>query len=186
MVFLTLLTHELGHLLMARYFGWKVTGIRLLGFSIYPDFQFTGLGGSFGTVRHTRDFVSFAEDGWVLLMGSGFNWLIAIGSLFILYLLKIFKIINFYLNTIFVFASLMFLDFITYMFGLRLSGGKEPLEAAYYLGWNEPIFFGIVMVLGVVHLVTAIYLIVSSGYFKNFKKNTVPPPRFPLENQASL
>ena len=174
MVFLTLLTHELGHILMAKYFNWRLLEIKLLGFSVYPEFQFSGFGDYFGTVRHSRNFVSFAEDGWVLLMGSGLNWLIAIGSLFVLYLLKIFKVVNFYLNTIFIFASLMFLDFITYMFGLRLGGGKEPLEAAYYLGWNEPIFFGIVMVLGAVHLVTAIYLIISSGYFQNFRTGIAP------------
>ena len=62
----------------------------------------------------------------------------------------------------------MFLDFTTYMFGLRLSGFKEPLVAADYLGWNEQIFFGIIMLLSIIHLIAAIYLIAASRFWRNF------------------
>lgn len=185
MVFISLLTHELGHILMAKYFGWRVVEVRLLGFSVYPELEFNGLEGSFGKVRPHRDFVSFAEDGWVLLMGSGFNWLIALGALFVLYLFKLFRVLNFCLNTIFVFASMMFLDFITYMFGLRLSGGKEPLAAADYLGWNESVFFTTALILGLIHLIAIIYLIITSGYWRNFKMKPDSPYQTPGTNSQT-
>ena len=167
MVFLTLLTHELGHVLMAKYFGREILEIKLLGFSIFPEFNFIGFENYFGSIRHSQG-LSYTEDGWIFLMGSGFNWIISLGGLFILYLFKKFRVINFYLNSVFIFASLMFLDFTTYMFGLRLSGFKEPLVAADYLGWNEQIFFGIIMLLSIIHLIAAIYLIAASRFWRNF------------------
>ncbi|OGE80868.1 MAG: hypothetical protein A2826_01370 [Candidatus Doudnabacteria bacterium RIFCSPHIGHO2_01_FULL_43_23] len=167
MVFLTLITHETGHVLMAKRYDGEILRVKLLGVEVYPEVKFSGFENNFGSVRYTGG-SSYKEHGWIYLMGSGTNWLIAIGGLLVLFLFKIFRVKNFYLNTIFIFMSLMFLDFITYMFGWRLSGEKEPFTAAEYLGWNESIFFVCVMLSGALHLLAVIYLLVTSGYWRNF------------------
>lgn len=162
-VIIALVIHELGHVIGARILGWEVTKIYLWGFSVLPEFSFVGF--SDGYIGYTAwsslETPSSFERGFVLIMGSGFTLLVSAVSIFTLYLLKT---KSFFIQTVLFFLSLLYLDMVTYTFGLRPSGDSEPLEAAR--------LFGIADSLWIIFIVS-LFLIFSSLialYFFYFKK----------------
>lgn len=162
-VILALAIHELGHVIGASILGWDVTKIYLWGFSVLPEFSFVGFNdGYIGyTAWSSPETPTSLEKGFVLIMGSGFTLLVSAVSIFTLYLLKT---KSFFIQTTLFFLSLLYLDMVTYTFGLRPSGDSEPLEASR--------LFGIADSLWIIFIVS-LFLIFSSLialYFFYFKK----------------
>ncbi len=166
MVAANLVIHESGHAITAIRFGGQVTSIEFLGMQVYPRVFYHGFHGFLGQVAYT--IVRFGSFGWVTLMGSGTTWLASIFFLFLIYALYFLKIRNFVLETIALFGSLMFLDMLTYILGLRFTGLQEPLVAAKYLGWNQSLFVASAFTLGVIQLILLLICLKKSGYWKYF------------------
>src|SRR3989338_891004 len=134
-VFITLIVHEFGHALTALIVGGKVTAMRLWGDSIYPEFGYIGFkGGYIGYTNWVVPAFTPVKNAIILVMGSGTTLIISIFSIVLLYFLKP---VSFFSKTTLFFFSLLYLDMVTYTFGLRFSGSREPLEAAQTLGISE-------------------------------------------------
>jgi hypothetical protein len=162
-VILALAIHEIGHVIGASILGWDVTKIYLWGFSVLPEFSFVGFSdGYIGyTVWSSLETPTSFERGFVLIMGSGLTLLVSMISIFTLYLLKT---KSFFIQTVLFFLSLLYLDMVTYTFGLRPSGDSEPLDAARLFGIADSFWM---------IFIVSLFLIFSSLialYFLYFKK----------------
>lgn len=167
MVLANLVMHESGHAVTATKFGGQVISVNFFGLQVYPKFLYRGFHGYLGQIKYDG-FLNKSASGWVLFFGSGATWLASIAFLIITYVLYFSKIRNFILETIALFGSLMFLDMLTYILGLRFTGLKEPLTAARSLGWDQNLFVFSVFALGAVQLFLAVSYILKSGYWKYF------------------
>lgn len=168
-VAIALAIHELGHAIGARFLGWEVTKIYLWGFSVLPEFAYVGF--SDGYIGYTY-WVAFEtptsfERGFVLIMGSTTTLLVSVVSIIALYLLKPLSFIG---QTVLFFLSLLYLDMVTYTFGLRLSGDREPLDAARLFGIDDCqwIAFTVFLFLAMTVLLTLYFM-----YFKKFGERKV-------------
>jgi len=134
-VFIALIIHEFGHVLTALIMGGKVTALRLWGFSVYPEFSYIGFRGGFiGYTHWVLPMFTSVENAIILMAGSGITLLVSVVSIASLYF---FRPVSFFMKTALFFFSLLYLDIVTYTFGLRFSGKSEPLDAAQTLGINE-------------------------------------------------
>lgn len=166
MVAANLVIHESGHALTALNLGGRVTSIEFLGLQVYPKVFYGGFHGYLGQVAYNVG--RFGTYGWITLMGSGSTWLVSIFFLFLIYALYFLKIRNFVLETVAFFGSLMFLDMLTYILGIRFTGLQEPLAAAKYLGWNQSLFVASAFTLGLIQLILLLMCLKKSGYWKYF------------------
>lgn len=134
-VLIALIIHEFGHALTALILGGEITAMRFWGISLYPKLSYTGFSsGHIGYTNWTIPTFTPIKNAIILIMGSGTTLIASVISMALLYA---FKPVSFFVKTILLFFSLLYLDIITYTFGLRFSGGKEPLDAAQMLGVSE-------------------------------------------------
>ena len=165
-VAIALVIHELGHAVSAHLLGWEVIEMHLWGFSILPEFSYAGF--SDGYIGYTAwsalETPTTFERAFVLIMGSGATLLVSVISISALYLLKP---ISFFVRTVLFFLSLLYLDMVTYTFGLRPSGDSEPLEAARLFGISDTLWITFVILL-LLLMTTAVVL-----YFFIFQRTQI-------------
>lgn len=172
MVAANLVIHESGHAITALKFGGGVRSAEFFGLQIYPKIVNHGFSGYMGKVAYTGIGLGPVY-GWVTLMGSGATWVASIVFLLLVYVLYFLKIRNFILETAALFGSLMFLDMLTYILGLRFTGLQEPLVAVRYLGINQALFIGAAFILGLIQLVLLWEGLKISGYWRYFVQSRI-------------
>lgn len=171
MVFLNLIVHETGHVFTSNHYGAKIVSVEILGWEMYPDFEFQGFQKYLGKVSYSGSFIP-TQNGIIALMGSGATWIMSIFFLLVLYGARNQLYTRFKTQTVLLFGSLMFLDFVTYSFGLRFTGVNEPMRAANYLHVPWGPMLAAVVVLGAIQFLLVLRYIAISGYWKFFFKET--------------
>ena len=162
----TLIIHELGHAVAAVAMGGEVTALRLWGFTIFPEFSFSGFeGGYLGYTNWTLPVFSPIKNALILMMGSGTTLIVSLVSIKLLYVLKP---RSFVINTTLFFFALTYLDIVTYSFGLRFSASREPLDAALTLGIGKGVWL-----LAMVALLVACSYMIILYYIRKIKVSEI-------------
>ena len=163
MVLLALFIHELGHVLAALFLGVDILRVHFFNFTVYPNFGIQEMQGFLGQVYWEKPFNDIYS-GIILLMGSLLTWIVSVFFIIILYVRKARG--GYVEQTILLLGSLMFLDLVTYSFGLRLSGFNEPQVAANYLAIPWGTFLISMAILASIQLFFVVRYVYKREYFK--------------------
>ena len=170
---LATLIHEIGHGLTAEILGGKFLNFYIYpGIQVWPDFghPYTGNWDNSLAYMYYDYGPGWQPDGWqngfVLLMGSGTNLLLATIAIVLLWLFRPTGLLRLFLIA----ESIMFLDIVFYTFlpllGLRhffFIGGKipEPLDGAMLIGSSRPVFLTAVFALLILYTLIIVRLAVA-------------------------
>lgn len=138
------LCHEvIGHGLTGILCGGQVTGFEILGFRIWPHFEYLGWDGGYG-FAYVDNIPTERGEQWMHLGGSLSTWLVSVAAVGLLWIRRWGRVSSLLLACL----GFWWIDLFTYTlptWGLRRSifwGGthSEPYEAAIALGVPGPLF----------------------------------------------